>query len=114
MSIALPAHRPYGGRRTFPLTDLPPRPGLRTPPGAGWPCPGRNPTVDRILPSDLFQHVTFVTTGDVSSSFRAYCDPHLSDDDPFCWVGPERDSLVDAVADAFIHDPIAPVQRPHP
>lgn len=93
-------------RRTFRRAQL------ENPPGARWLTRGRNRTVDRILPADLFQHVTFVASGDLPGSFRAYCDPHLAEDDPLCWVGPERDTLVDAVADAFVHHPIAPVKRP--
>ena len=66
------------------------------------------------LPDDLFAHVTWVGTGNGPWAYAAHCDPDPgTGDNPFCWVGPDRETIAEAVADALEHDPtIEPVIAP--
>lgn len=50
--------------------------------------------------------VTITEAGDDLDKVQALCDPGpYVDSVPFCWTGPSRESIEEAMADGVAHDP---------
>ena len=50
-------------------------------------------------------HVVTAWLGNDVEKFAAYCDPRPDDDSEYCWIGSDRDSIEEALADGRRHHP---------
>jgi hypothetical protein len=50
-------------------------------------------------------HSVIVWLGNEPDRYAAYCDPRSADEGEYCWIGPDRDSIEEALVDGQRHHP---------
>ena len=50
-------------------------------------------------------HSVVVWIGNEPDKYAAYCDPRPDDDNEYCWIGSDRDSIEEALVDGRRHNP---------